>query len=115
MKTASLAICLLFSASVFAPQGAAQGSDQNFSPDQLDNLLAPVALYPDPLLAQVLTAATFVDQVQAASQMLGGRNDSRWIDAQPWDVSVKSVAHYPSVIRMMNDKADWTTAVGQAY
>jgi hypothetical protein len=113
MKTSrivALAVCMAFSGGLLA----AQAPGQNFSPDQLDNLLAPVALYPDPLLAQVLTAATFVDQVEAASHMLRS-GDPRWIDSQPWDVSVKSVAHYPSVVRMMSNKPDWTIAVGQAY
>src|SRR5580658_4429249 len=106
-RIVAVAITFLFSASLLA--------SQNFSPDQLDNLLAPVALYPDPLLAQVLTASTFVDQVEAAAGMLNGHADSRWIDAQPWDVSVKSVAHYPGVLRMMSEKPDWTTSLGQAY
>src|ERR1035438_5171330 len=100
----ALATCFLLSASLLA----AQDADQNFSPDQLDNLLAPVALYPDPLLAQVLTASTFVDQVNMAALMMHDHNDPRAIDAQSWDVSVKSVAHYPSVLFMMSSKPDWT-------
>lgn len=107
-----LALCCTFSLRHLDAQGP--GGDF-FSPDQLDNLLAPVALYPDPLLAQVLTASTFVDEIDEASRMLRGRNDPRMIDGQPWDVSVKAVAHYPSVLSMMSDKLDWTTSVGQAY
>jgi hypothetical protein len=86
-----------------------------FSADQLDNLLAPIALYPDPLLAQVLLAATFVDQIDEASRWLRANNDPNEIDNAPWDVSVKAVAHYPSVLYMMSDKIDWTTSLGQAY
>lgn len=86
-----------------------------FSPEQLDNLLAPIALYPDPLLAQVLLAATFVDQVDEAARWMRAYNDTRAIDDQPWDVSVKAVAHYPSILYMMSDQIDWTTSVGQAY
>jgi uncharacterized protein DUF3300 len=85
-----------------------------YSPEQLDNLLAPVALYPDPLLAQVLLAATFPDEVDAAARYVRAYGQIG-IDDQPWDVSVKAVAHYPSVLGMMSDKLDWTTAVGQAY
>ncbi len=85
------------------------------SPEQLDNLLAPVALYPDPLLAQVLIAATFVDQVDEAARWMRAYNDPYAIDYQPWDVSVKAVAHYPPVLYMMSDRLDWTTALGQAY
>jgi len=87
----------------------------NFSPDQLDNLLAPIALYPDPLLAQVLPAATFVDQVDEAARWMRAYNNTNAIDDQPWDVSVKAVAHYPSVLYMMSDQIDWTTSLGQAY
>jgi hypothetical protein len=86
-----------------------------FSPDQLDNLLAPIALYPDPLLAQVLIAATFVDQVDEASRWIRANNNPEAIDDQAWDVSVKAVAHYPPVLEMMSDQLDWTTSVGQAY
>lgn len=85
-----------------------------YSPDQLDNLLAPIALYPDPLLAQVLPAATFVDQIDDADRWVRA-NGQEDIDDQPWDVSVKAVAHYPEVLDMMDEKLDWTTAVGQAY
>jgi hypothetical protein len=86
-----------------------------FSAEQLDNLLAPIALYPDPLLAQVLVAATFPDQLDEAARFLRARADPRAIDVQPWDVSVQAVAHYPTVLYMMADKLDWTTALGQAY
>src|SRR5580658_5977086 len=103
----ALAICFALPATL-----AAQGP---MSPAQLDNLLAPVALYPDPLLAQVLTAATFVDQVEIAAREMHHHTDIRYIDSQGWDVSVKSVAHYPRVLFMMADKPDWTAAVGQAY
>ncbi len=90
------------------------GAYQNFSPDQLDNLLSPIALYPDPLLAQVLVAATFPDQVEEAARYVRG-SGTNGVDNQDWDVSVRAVAHYPTVIGMMADKIDWTTSLGQAY
>ncbi len=98
------------------PQDNSQGnySYQPFAPEQLDNLLAPIALYPDPLLAQVLPAATFVDQVQQAAGWVQS-NGLNGIDGQYWDVSVKAVAHYPMVIQMMASRIDWTTSIGQAY
>ena len=89
---------------------------QPYAPEQLDNLVAPVALYPDPLLAQVLVAATFPDQIQDAAgwvRRYGANNYG--VDDQYWDVSVKAVAHYPTVLFMMNDQLDWTTSLGQAY
>ncbi len=85
-----------------------------YAPEQLDNLLAPVALYSDPLLAQVLVAATFPDQIQDAAQWVPARSPYE-IDDRPWDVSVKAVAHYPTVLTMLSDRLDWTTALGQAY
>ena len=89
--------------------------NEPFSPQQLDNLLAPIALYPDPLLAQVLVAATFVDQVDQAAHWMRAYNNTTAIDDQPWDISVKAVAHYLPVLYRMSDQIDWTTAVGQAY
>ena len=85
-----------------------------FSPEQLDNLVAPIALYPDPLLSQVLVAATFVDDIDEAARWVRA-NGAYGIDDQPWDVSVRAVAHYPAVIYMMADKMDWTISLGQAY
>lgn len=112
-----LALCpavLLAEPSRSAPRNAAAQS-QNFTEEELDELLAPVALYPDPLLAQVLPAATFVDQLDEASRVLGGRSDDKLIADRDWDVSVKSVAHYPQVLQRMVQQRDWTTALGQAY
>ena len=101
---------------VAEPQNQQQASDyyEPYAPEQLDNLLAPIALYPDPLLAQVLVATTFPDQIQDAAPWIRV-HDPESIDYQPWDVSVKAVAHYPTVLNMLNDRLDWTTALGQAY
>jgi hypothetical protein len=86
----------------------------SFTSEQLENLVAPVALYPDPLLAQVLLAATFPDQIDKAARAL--RAYPRYnVDSQDWDVSVKAVAHYPAVLTMMADKIDWSTSLGQAF
>jgi hypothetical protein len=98
-------------------QGQDQGQDAGYEPfsaEQLDNLLSPIALYPDPLLAQVLVAATFPDQVEEAARWVRG-NGQNGVDDQNWDVSVRAVAHYPTVIEMMADRIDWTTSLGQAY
>ena len=90
-------------------------SIEAFSEAELDELLSPIALYPDPLLAQVLPAATFVDQITEAQKTLNGKSDDNQIANQNWDISVKAVAHYPSVLQMLSQKLDWTTALGQAY
>lgn len=83
--------------------------------DELDQLLAPIALYPDPLLAQMIPAATYVEQIQEAQRMMNGSTDDNIIAKQDWDVSVKSVAHYPPVLKMMASDEDWTTTLGQVY
>jgi hypothetical protein len=87
---------------------------ENFSPEQLDNLLSPVALYPDPLLAQLFVAATFPDQVEEAARYIRAYGPNG-VDDQGWDVSVRAIAYYPTVVEMMADKIDWTTSLGQAY
>lgn len=104
-------------ANAVSPQdeGQDQGYDTYFSADQLENLVAPVALYPDPLLAQVLLAATFPDQIDEAARTVRAYGAGYAVDSAPWDVSVKAVAHYPTVLSMMADKIDWTTSLGQAY
>lgn len=86
------------------------------SAEQIDNLMAPIALFPDPLLAQMLPASTFVDQIDQAARYLRSHNkQTTGVDDQKWDISVKSIAHYPDVVFKMSEKLDWTTAVGQAY
>lgn len=104
----ALALLLVASVAARSQQGA------YFTAGELDELLAPIALYPDPLLAQILPAATYPDQLDAASNLVSYQGLSA-LDYQPWDVSVKSVAHYPSVLKLMVDGPDWTAAVGQAY
>src|SRR6185369_1178412 len=82
---------------------------------ELDQIMSPIALYPDPLLAQILPAASFVNDVSDAQQMLNGRVDEGLIEREPWDISVKAIAHYPTVLNYMAENGDWTVALGQAY
>lgn len=92
-----------------------------FTQDELDQMLAPIALYPDSLLAQVLMASTYpLEVVQAARFVdshpgLQGDALARAIAPMPWDPSVKSLAQFPSVLAMMNDKLDWTQRLGDAF
>lgn len=121
--TATLAIAmaaypLLFIQAATVPAGvpAADPAQGALTAEQIDNLMAPIALYPDPLLAQMLPASTFVDQVdQAARYLRSHNNQATGVDSQSWDISVKSIAHYPEVVFKMSEKLDWTTAIGQAY
>jgi len=88
-----------------------------FSGDQLDQLLAPIALYPDPLLAEMLPASTYPQDVAAAAQWLQATPNptQEAIDAQSWDPTVKAMAHYPTVLQYMAGNMDWTQALGAAF
>jgi len=94
---------------------------KSFSQQDLDELLAPIALYPDALLAQVLMASTYpLEVVQAARWQKANPNlkDKALEDAlqgQPWDPAVKSLATLPQVLTMMNEKLEWTTKLGDAF
>jgi hypothetical protein len=85
-----------------------------YSAEELDNLVAPVALYPDALLAQILVASTFPEQIEVAARHIRERG-SRDIENQGWDISVKAVAYYPPVLNMLYNQEDWANALGQAY
>jgi hypothetical protein len=85
------------------------------SDGDLDTLLAPIALYPDPLLAQILPASTETGDVVMAARYIASGKDVSKIDAQSWEESVKALAHYPDVLKMMDEKLDWTTHLGEAF
>ena len=88
--------------------------DELYTAEELDNLLAPIALYPDPILAQLFVAATYPDQIQLAQRYVEayGTDD---VDDQAWDLSVRSIAHYEPVLNMLAERPNWATAVGRAY
>ena len=88
---------------------------QPLADDQLDQLLGPIALYPDPLIAQMLPASTFPTEIVLADRYSSGGGDPNQIDQQPWDASVKALARYPKVLKWMDDNLDWTTELGQAF
>ena len=82
---------------------------------QLDQLLGPIALYPDPLIAQILPASTLPTQIVLADRYVSGGGDPNQIDQQPWDASVQALARYPNVLKWMDDNLNWTTELGQAF
>jgi hypothetical protein len=92
-----------------------------FSQQDLDQMLAPVALYPDSLLAQVLIAATYPDQVVEADRWLkenpGLKGDAlnAALDTMNWDLSVKALAPFPQVLAMMAQEPAWTQRLGEAF
>jgi len=81
----------------------------------LDQLTGPIALYPDPLIALILPASTVPADIASAARYLGGDDDPSQIDSQPWDPSVRGLAHYPNVLEWMAQNLDWTVALGNAF
>jgi hypothetical protein len=101
----------------------AQDGPPQYSPGELDRMVSRVALYPDPLLAQTLAAATYPDQIQDAAQWadqhhyLSGDGLAQAIneDQLPWDPSVQALLPFPSVLDMMARDMDWTNSIGNAF
>jgi uncharacterized membrane protein YgcG len=89
--------------------------------DQLQQLVAPIALYPDSLVAQILAASTFPDQVVEADRWLQSHSDltgdnlAQAVDPQSWDASVKALTAFPSVLGNMDKNLSWTSSLGDAY
>ena len=100
--------------SSYADEARRQDDHELYNSEELDNLLAPVALYPDPILAQLLVAATYPEQIELAQRYVEtyGRDG---LDDQPWDVSVRAIAHYEPVLNMLYERPNWATAIGRAY
>jgi hypothetical protein len=94
---------------------------QAFSQAELDQMLAPIALYPDELLSQVLMAATYPLEIVEAARWASAHPGLRGEQAvnaaagQPWDPSVKSLLAFPQILSMMDQKLDWTQRLGNAF
>ena len=119
-KSLAVFLALLLGAS----QGViaqSEGGGKTFKQEELDQLLAPIALYPDSLLAQILMASTYpLEVVQAgrwikANQTLKGDALSAALEKENWDPSVKSLVNFPQVLDLMNEKLDWTQKLGDAF
>ncbi|MGX9426373.1 MULTISPECIES: DUF3300 domain-containing protein [Bradyrhizobium] len=104
------------------PQGASQAapSEQLLKPEQLEALVAPIALYPDDLLANVLAASTYPLEIVQADRWVTSHKNLKGdalkneVDKQPWDDSVKALVSTAAVLSMMSDKIDWTKNLGDA-
>lgn len=115
------AFAVLFSALLAAPVFAQ--APPSYGPGQLDQLVARIALYPDALLAQVLAAATYPNDIPAAAEWsdrhhyLTGQALANAIneDQLPWDPSLQALLPFPSVLEMMNADMNWTTQIGEAF
>jgi uncharacterized membrane protein YgcG len=104
------------------PSGEAQApSYAQQTPEQLQQLVAPIALYPDSLVAQILAASTFPEQVVEADRWVQDHPDlkgdalAKAVDQQPWDPSVKALTAFPSVLGNMDKNLSWTSSLGDAY
>jgi len=105
----------------FAQSGAQAQPAHSFSQQELDQMLAPIALYPDALLSQILMAATYPLDVIEAARWAGARPDLsgdkavRAAETENWDASVKSLVAFPHVLARMRENLQWTQALGAAF
>jgi hypothetical protein len=119
-----LPLCITFLAPVWAEDATDVPAEAQQQPllnaGQLDQLVAPIALYPDPLLAQVLMAATYplevvqADRFAKSNKSLKGDKLTQALDKKDWDPSVKQLVSTPTVLSMMSDQLDWTENLGDA-
>ena len=91
------------------------------SPQELQQLVAPIALYPDALVAQILAASTYPAEIVEADRWMQGHSKlkgeelAKEIDKQPWDPSVKALTQFPAVLENMDKNLSWTSSLGDAY
>jgi hypothetical protein len=110
---------------LYAQPGSAQNpggnSERSLTPEQLNSLVAPIALYPDPLLAQILAASTYPLQITEASRWrlahsnLTGKKLIEGAEKQDWDPSIQALVVFPSVLQQMDQNLSWTTSLGNAF
>lgn len=104
-----------------APDDESQAPYENLSQPQLQRLVAPIALYPDSLVAQILAAATFPSQIEDANNWLKAHQGltpqdlGAEADQQSWDPSVKALIQFPSVLNNLASNLGWTSELGDAY
>jgi hypothetical protein len=124
-----LLCCLLVRATAqaesFGPTGQSDeqspASPVKPSPKELQQLVAPIALYPDALVAQILAASTYPTQIVEADRWMQRHSDlkgeqlAKEVDKQDWDPSVKALAQFPSVLENMDKNLSWTSSLGEAY
>jgi hypothetical protein len=104
-----------------APDASAPPEAPKLKPEQLDALVAPIALYPDPLLSQALMASTYPLEIIQAQQWLArnsklkGDELQKAVQAQPWDPSVQATATMPDLLKRLGEDITWTTNLGNAF
>ena len=123
LSAITLLACFIFSDSLRAqapqppvpPPVTQESAVPKLPPEALNQLLAPVALYPDALIALILPASTAPSDVVLAARYLSSNGDPAQVANQPWDESVKSLVRYPDVLKWMDQNLEWTTQVGVAF
>jgi len=114
-----LSLCMLFAGVMEGLAQPPQAAQQ--SPEQLQQLVAPIALYPDSLIAQILAAATYPHEIVEAENWLQqhtnltGDSLAREVDKQAWDPAVKALTQFPAVLANMNQNLAWTSELGDVY
>jgi Protein of unknown function (DUF3300) len=116
-------ICLALPATIFAQEEPAKqaATAKVFKQEELDQLVAPIALYPDNVLTQIFIASTYPLEVVEAERWVKKNKNLKGdalesaLTKQPWDNSVKSLAPFPDVLSMMSEKLDWTQKLGDAF
>src|SRR5690242_12663026 len=104
-----------------APAAGAASSQGGFAPEALEAIASPIALFPDPLLGQVLEAATRPQEVAQAGEFmkahpsLSGKDLETALKDKPWDGSVKALAGLPDVLKMLSEHQDWARDIATAY
>ncbi len=115
VRISRLGACAVFAGFVLVVASLAPAAAQaQLSASELETLVAPIALYPDPLLAQVLPAATYPDQVAEAAAYVA-KNGTNGVDKQGWDASVAAVARYSEAIQLLGNDPNWTYDLGTAF
>lgn len=121
------ALCLWLLVALTLGAGAARAQTEQappgepFKPEEIEALVAPIALYPDSVLSQVLMASTYPLEIVHAARWVKANPDVKGdaavkaVENQSWDVSVKSLVAFPQILEPMNDKLDWTTKLGDAF
>lgn len=117
----AMLLIILIPCTAFAQNDDQAYSDQTFSNEELAQMLAPIALYPDPLLSQILMAATYPFEVAEAERWVTrnpyvkGEDLDEALQDKDWDVSVLSLCHYPKILTMMSENLSWTARLGDAF
>ncbi len=113
--TGSLGVTMLSSAGWAQTQANAANAETNLSNEQLDELVGPIALYPDELLAITLPASTYpLEIVQAARYLEKRKSEPKLKPKESWDSSVLGLLNYPEVVEQMNQDLDWASQLGDA-